>query len=124
MIEPSIIFSALTNSPDVTALVQQKIFPVTAAQATAFPYITYEVVSETPDRCRTGIANTAMRLQVNVFALSYKQLSAIYRAVRNVLDARLSDAINSEFLNQNDLYREEGDAYGKAIDFELINLKD
>lgn len=124
MIEANIIFSALTASPDVSALVQQKVFPVTAAQTTPFPYITYEVVSETPDRCRQGIANSSMRVQVNVFATSYKHLSAIYRAVRNTLEGPLSEAIRSEFLNQSDLYREEGDAYGKAIDFELINLKD
>lgn len=120
MIEPSIIYTALSGSTDVTALVQNKIFPVTAAQTTPFPYITYEVVSETPERCRSGITNSSMRVQVNVFALSYKHLNTIYRAVRVSLEGKLNNEIESQFLNQNDLYREEGDAYGKAIDFELI----
>lgn len=124
MIEPTIIFSALTSSPEVTALAGQKVFPVTATQGTTFPYITYEVVSNTPERCRQGIANEAMRVQVSVFATSYKQVHALYKAVRERLEGSLSEAIKSEFLTHNDLYREEGDAYGKAIDFELINIKD
>jgi hypothetical protein len=114
----------LLADSNVTAIVQNRVKPSGTNQGDTFPYITFQVVSDVPGRCREGIYTQSIRVQVSVFAKTYSAKEALFEAVKTALDGATGDRVFCEWLNANDLYREPGDkstdAHGKAIDFELI----
>ena len=112
--------STLLNTPEVTGLVGSKIKPVGTNQGGGFPYITFQVVSDVPDRCREGIAVETVRVQVSAYATTYGETQTLYKAIRKALDGKKNGEVYCEWLNAEDMYRDEGQAHGKAIDFELI----
>jgi len=59
-------------------------------------------------------------VQVTAFAATYGGVQGLYKAIRNALDGKKTAVCECEWLGAQDLFREEGDAHGKAIDFQLI----
>jgi hypothetical protein len=110
----------LLADASVTALVGNRVKPVGSNQGDAFPYVTFQAVSDVPQRCREGIAVETVRVQVSAFATTYGAVQQLYQAVRAALDNRQDGQVHCQWVNAQDLYREEGDAHGKAIDFKLI----
>jgi hypothetical protein len=100
--------------------VQDRIKPVGTNQGERLPYITFQTVSNVPERCREGIAVETIRAQVTVIASTYAQTQELYMAVRNALDGSSDHRLYCQWESAQDLYREEGSAHGKAIDFQLI----
>jgi hypothetical protein len=100
--------------------VQDRVKPVGTNQGERLPYITFQAVSDTGQRCREGMAVETVRVQVNVIAATYAQTQELYMAVRNALDTRSDHRLYCQWESAQDLYREEGSAHGKAIDFQLI----
>jgi hypothetical protein len=100
--------------------VQDRIKPVGTNQGERLPYIVFQTVSNVPERCREGIAVETVRVQVTVIAATYAQTQELYMAVRNALDTRSDHRLYCQWESAQDLYREEGSAHGKAIDFQLI----
>jgi predicted GNAT superfamily acetyltransferase len=115
-----IIPQTLLADGAVTALVGNRIKPVGTNQGDTFPYVTFQTVSDVPERCREGIAVETIRVQVSAFATSYGQAQALYKAIRNALDGAQNAQVSCEWMNAQDLPHEPGLAYGKAIDFQLI----
>jgi hypothetical protein len=105
---------------NIISQVQDRVKPVGTNQGERLPYITFQAVSDTGQRCREGIAVETVRVQVNVIASTYAQTQELYMAVRNALDTRSDHRLYCQWESAQDLYREEGSAHGKAIDFQLI----
>jgi hypothetical protein len=110
----------LLQDAAITGLVQNRIKPEGSNQGDVFPYITFQSISDVPTRCREGIAVETVRVQVNAYDVSYGKVQALYQAIRAALDNSQSDILHCQWLSAQDLYRETGDAHGKAIDFQLI----
>lgn len=113
------LIQTLLQSPPVTAIVGQKVFPQVAEQTAIPPYITLFVVSDVPDYCKEGIAGETLRVQLNAIGRTYAQKETLYRAIKQTLDGLKTEQATYIRLTAGDLYREEGDAYGKAIDYQL-----
>lgn len=114
------IIDKLLADAGVSAIVANKVYPQVAPQTTLLPYVTCQVVSDVPVRCREGIATEEVLIQVNAIAATYTQCHDLFLAVRNALDGAKEGNQESEWLNAQDLTRQEGSAHGKAIDFKLI----
>lgn len=114
------VIQTLLANAEVAAIIGSKVYPQTAPQTVAVPYITCQLVSNVPARCRGGIAAEQGMVQVNAIAPKYKQCHQLYLAIRQALDDAAAGDITCEWVDERDLHRQEGDAHGKAIDFKLI----
>jgi len=94
--------------------------PVGTNQGDKLPYVTVQMVSAVPTRCRGGVAVETGRVQVNAYATTYSGCQALYQAVRAALDGARDAALSCQWLAASDMYRDEAGAHGKAIDFQLI----
>jgi hypothetical protein len=110
----------LLAATQVTALVGTNIKPEGTNQGDTFPYITFQAVSDVPTRCREGIAVEVIRVQVTAYATTYRACQELFAAVRAALDGRADERLYCQWESAQDLYRSEGSAHGKAIDFQLI----
>lgn len=67
MIAERIIHGLLSGNAAVNTATGGRIYPIHAAQNDAFPYITYQLIAEVPDRTLAGQAGSCRSLiQVNV----------------------------------------------------------
>lgn len=114
------VIQKLLADAGVAAIVGRKVYPQTAPQTAVAPYVTCQLVSNVPDRCREGIASEQGLIQVNAIAPKYKQCHQLYLAIRQALDGAAAGDITCEWVDERDLHRQQGDAHGKAIDFKLI----
>lgn len=85
----NIIYSLLTASSGVTALVGTKIRPMKAAQSDSYPYVIYESISTPSLQTKDGNSNWyKMRFQLSMLATSLSSVQSIATAVRNALDGQ------------------------------------
>jgi len=84
----SVIYSLLTASTAVTALVSARIFPGRLPQNTVMPAISYELVSSSevlPINAQAGGVLMRSRVSVAVLARTYSEVKAIHEAVRKAV---------------------------------------
>lgn len=80
------IYSILSNDADVTALVSTRIYPMTAPQGTALPYIVYAREATDHHEVLAGSAGFARAtMSVESFATTYLSARAIAEKVRLAL---------------------------------------
>lgn len=113
----------LLANTGVTAIVGNKIKPAGANQGESLPYVTFQTVSARPKKCREGIAQETIRVQVSAFGKSFGEVQTLYRAIRDALDGAKNTDLTCEWMSANDLPYEPGVAFGIAIDFQLLTNK-
>ncbi len=97
------IHDILAADGGVTALVGQRISPITNAQDTPLPFITLQRVSLSPANHLTGHGYMdANRVQVDSCALSFVDVTTLANAVRAAMDA--ADVL---MLSQVDLFEDQ-----------------
>ena len=127
MIE-KIIYSLLSNSTAVTALVNTRIYPLIRDQADGLPAITYQTISGIRDYDLGGPNGLVdARVQINCFAatqLGAAELSAVVRNLLNgfkggaagyTVDCMLLD--DESDLPVFDMENEAMNVYAKTMDF-------
>jgi len=83
----NVIYTKLTNTAGVTALVSTRIRPSRAAQTDVYPYIIYEKISEPSLQSKDGNSGWyKARYQLSMLATSLASVQAIADAVRTALD--------------------------------------
>jgi hypothetical protein len=114
----------LINSPELAALVADRIYPVTIPQDEALPCLVCSVVSETPSDCKEESSHQDdIRMQVSVFSKTYKQAVQIKEALRKTLDRYTDSSIaNIRYLNFQELFEKEVRVYHLPVDF-MISLR-
>lgn len=108
--------SLLVAAPSVTALVQQRVYPLRIAQGVALPAVAYQQISLVPGRCD---GYDRLRYQVSLFASSYAQLSALAAATRAALHGYEIGEIYCELDQEIDQFDEAGSTYFRTQDFFL-----
>lgn len=84
----TIIFSALSASPAVTAIAGDREFPVAAQQSTQLPYVVWQRIGTTPVASHEGPSDLESSLvQVTCYAATYSEAYDLRNAVRSVLDS-------------------------------------
>lgn len=99
------LFSRLSTTDGVMALVGTRIFPMEGQQAGATPYITYQKVSprflNTMGRGALPLAGP--RIQVNCWADTYATAKAVALEVRRSLDGYDNGDVAVQILDEHDL---------------------
>lgn len=103
--------------------VEADVYPSIAPQGTAFPYITYQVISQTPNHTKGADSDLDVyRVQINVFSNSYAEAITLKESVRTNLDY-YTGTIESiqvdrvRFDNEQEFYSEELRVYHIATDY-------
>jgi hypothetical protein len=120
----------LSATAGVTALVSNRIYPVTATQNATLPYITYSIVSVNPTDTKDRPSHLdAVRLQVDCWAATYMAAEAIHGAVRDAIDAyTIGETVAGVVLDgikyetENDTLDEDVDIFRKSADY-MIRVK-
>lgn len=89
-----VVVDLLKADAGVTALVGSRIHPGRLPQNTAFPAISYELVSgtEVPSvNAQAGGVLVRSRVQVNVLAKTYAETKSVHEAVRKALQFKRGD---------------------------------
>ena len=126
----SALFSYLSTKASVIAVVGTKIFPEVAPESALYPFITYQVLGDTPEHHMTSAAGlTNVSMQIDVWADTFASSVTISEVIRNALDGFTGD-MGSENLSirtchlENRLSLAEPDAesehlpiFRKSMDF-------
>lgn len=119
--------SILVADSGLTALTGSKVFPLIVPQGQSYPALAYQVVSDTPIRCKAPIGTTAdeYRFQVSAYASTYLLMEQIAKAVRLALDNYQGESeeetvLRVYFDGQRDLYEEEPRLFHRAMDFRVF----
>lgn len=117
------IHAKLTADAAVSAIVDNRVYPQVAVQATDRPHITYQVISNTPNDTKNGPSLLdEVSVQINIWNQSYDQACATALDVRKVLD-RSSGSVtgctvqSTRFLTQRDMYDIDAQIQGLSVDF-------
>jgi len=95
-----IVYSILSNAAGVTSLVGTRINPVRIPQESAFPAISYNLVSIAANPTNSGHSRTEFaRVQVNVYATSFADAVELSAQVRVAFDdATTPDTYNDSYV--------------------------
>ena len=118
------IYNILANDTDVSAYVDNRIFPDVARTDTTFPFIVYQVNGQTPTLDKDGPSTLDTdSVMISVYSNAYYVATAISNLVRNALD-RKSGTYNTvqiqsiKYDGYNDNSYGNG-VYRKALDFDI-----
>ncbi len=122
------IYNILANDSDVSALVSTRIFPNVAKNSTTFPFIIYDVESESPTQDKDGVSTLDEDfVMVSCYCKTYSEASDLARKIRTALDRKSGsyggiDIQSIRYDGYNDTFddntSDEG-VYRKALDFKI-----
>jgi len=110
------LVSHLKNDSAITDLVENRISPLMGLQNTAYPFITYFVVSDISNQCIGGsVYQNDTRFQIDVWDTKYSKVKAIKEAVLSALKGFKS----SYAISNMDDYEPDTKLYRQLVDFKL-----
>jgi hypothetical protein len=122
------IYNILSTDSDVFSMVVRRIFPNVAKNGTIFPFIIYDVESESPTQDKDGVSTLDEDfVMVSCYCKTYSEASDLAQKIRTALDRKTGTfggvKIQSiQYNGYNDLFddntSDEG-VYRKALDFKL-----
>ena len=87
MIIGDAIYNILSNAAPLTALVGTKIYPVSAPQTTAFPFVVYSIGGGNVTDQKDGSSPIDDNgLEIDCYAKSYRDAHGVANAIRTALD--------------------------------------
>jgi hypothetical protein len=130
------LFSYLSTKPEITALVNTRIYATIAPSSVTFPFITFKILSEASEHDMGGaVGLTRVLVQLDAWAYEVSERQAIAEALRNVLDG-FKDLMGTEQLDVRNCFMEnrttfeEPDKHGKnlpvhrsSIDFSIWHVE-
>lgn len=124
MIEADLV-ARLKATAGVTALAGTRVFPSPAPEGSTLPAVTWQQVSDSPNRVADGVLNLRRtRFQLDCWAVSALAAVNLAAAVRDALDDWESTAVQMCMtVNVTDLY--DGSfappRWGRALDVEIVH---
>lgn len=100
------IYNLLSNEVKVTDVVGTKIFPETAPQGQAAPYVIYSVLSNTPSEVKeTGKTVDVAQIEIYSVETTYKKAITLGIGIRTALDRKAGnfngiDLQTSAYMNE------------------------
>ena len=122
------IYNILSEYVPLAARVDTRIFPNVATQSVAFPFIIYDVQSDSPEDTKDGVANLDItNMMVSAYSDTYLSATQIGGLIRDALD-RYSGTVNGVVINTivfegyndafDDMSGRDG-IYRKSLDFKI-----
>ena len=127
------IYNILITDVDVANMVVRRVFPNVAKNGTTFPFIIYDVESESPTQDKDGVWTLDEDfVMVSCYCKTYSEASDLAQKIRTALDRKKGtfggiEIQSIQYNGYNDLFddntSDEG-VYRKALDFKIriINL--
>jgi ribonuclease PH len=82
-----IVYNILSNNAALTALISTRLNPVRIPQESAFPAVSYQLVSEIPNPTKSGHSRTEFaRVQVNAYGVTLASAESVASAIRNAFE--------------------------------------
>jgi hypothetical protein len=78
--------SLLSNDPDIVSLVDTRIYQVLVPEGTAYPCLSYQIVSGLVDIALDSTAAKERRIQFDCWAMSYPAVKELEAALANLLE--------------------------------------
>ena len=73
-----IVYNILSNNAALTALISTRLNPVRIPQESAFPAVSYQLISDIPNPTKSGHSRTEfVRVQVNAYGITLANLSVV-----------------------------------------------
>ena len=86
------IYNLLSNEAKVTSVVGTKIFPETAPQGQAPPYVVYSVISNAPSNVKeTGKTIDVAQVEIYSVETTYKKAITLGIGIRTALDRKVGN---------------------------------
>ena len=87
MTEGKAIYSILTSTSAVSAIVGTRIYPQIAAQGAAFPFVVYVLQDTSPSDTKSGVSTLdEVRYDIVVASETYAEASDLTNKIRTALD--------------------------------------
>lgn len=119
----ALIFSLLSQAAPVVALLSTRIYPILAPQNTPFPYVTYQLIDQTPDGALVDCAlGDTARVQLSFFAQTYSQVCDISAACRAALQGQEIGSVTMLFDGNRDQASDPTTCYFRTQDYLLDGL--
>jgi hypothetical protein len=113
------IFTLLSASTGLTALVGTKIFPVIIPAKTVLPAVMIQR-SSVPQYTRDGVAGYDSVVEIAVLAANYNDSVTIATLIDNILNGyRTAPIVNSRLVDVNEGYQEE--AFFQTLTYAVKN---
>tara|TARA_Y100000401_G_scaffold39957_1_gene30354 strand:- start:752 stop:1153 length:402 start_codon:yes stop_codon:yes gene_type:complete len=122
------ISSLLRTDSDVFALVSTRVYPVVAKDSTAFPFIIYDVESESPTQDKDGVSTLDEDfVTVSAYSKTYSEAADLARKIRTALDRKTGTyggikVQSIQYNGYNDLFDDNASndgVYRKSLDFKI-----
>lgn len=82
-----IVYSILNNNAALTALISTRLNPVRIPQESAFPAVSYQLVSEVPNPTKSGHSRTEFaRVQINAYGVTLASAESVAFAIRTAFE--------------------------------------
>jgi hypothetical protein len=115
MIEEA-LYSHLSTSTGLTALVSDRIYPIMMPQDPTLPAITYQRISNSPVNTIGGFASLDNpHIQFDCWATSYSSVKALGDKLRKTIAA--ATTFNALQMSDQDLYEADTEIYRVSMDF-------
>ena len=93
------VYNILSNNAALTAVVSTRINPLRIPQESAFPAISYQLISVIPHPSKSSSSKSDFaRVQINSFGLTYQSAVQVADLVRNAMQLTLPSTFNSVFV--------------------------
>ena len=122
------IYNILITDVDVANMVVRRVFPNVAKNGTTFPFIIYDVESESPTQDKDGVSTLDEDfVMVSCYCKTYSEASDLAQKIRTALDRKKGtfggiEIQSIQYNGYNDLFddntSDEG-VYRKALDFKI-----
>lgn len=113
-----VIFSLLNGNSDLTAFVNNKIYPIIVEKETTFPFIVYKRNNIIPDYTKDFHFKDNVIIDIICVSTNYAESIEIAGIVRNILEDKRYDDIQSIKLESADEDYTD-DAYVQTLSFNL-----
>lgn len=127
------IYELLSNDAAVSAIVSGNIYPLRASQGEEGAYITYQLFNNQPNGTdKTPSGMDFVDYQINCYGRTPLETSDLANKVRLKLDTYVGvvtsgadqiDLRDVVFKDENDLYDDELEKAGRALDFEFSVIR-
>jgi hypothetical protein len=112
------IHTLLSNSSELTAIVDNKMFPLIANSDTTFPFVVYRKSSNNIEYCKDGNVSDNFSIEILIVSKTYNESVEIAEVVRQVLELKKIDNITSIRLTSvSEDYIE--DSYIQNLNFDI-----
>lgn len=118
------IYTALTTNADLTALINNRVFPIVAEEGTNYPFLTYNRTSISSNRTKCGIYEDTVNFSVNILTTDYLGGLDIGNLVRVAIEKNLICTIEGlqyrdiQLVGATEQFTNEG--YVQTLNFQVI----